>query len=107
MRISDWSSDVCSSDLPSRRQHGFGVTGHLHLAPDSGTPAIAIDQKGRTLDSHVFAAIHALFHPDAVGVDRFSFGIAAQPPLQRVFAGTFLVAYIGRGSGRDRVCQYV
>src|SRR3546814_14889681 len=22
MRISDWSSDVCSSDLPARQQHG-------------------------------------------------------------------------------------
>src|SRR3546814_5180030 len=29
MRISDWSSDVCSSDLPDR---GFGVAGHGHVA---------------------------------------------------------------------------
>src|SRR3546814_2382715 len=33
MRISDWSSDVCSSDLPSRRgqrrEPGHGMTSHL------------------------------------------------------------------------------
>src|SRR3546814_5224711 len=58
MRISDWSSDVCSSDLPARRQetedHESRVAhrikhriaaiaiGHRHLA-------IAIDDDGRIL----------------------------------------------------------
>src|SRR3546814_1589633 len=27
MRISDWSSDVCSSDLPHEDRRGFGVLG--------------------------------------------------------------------------------
>src|SRR3546814_15135276 len=31
MRISDWSSDVCSSDLP--RRHRLGASRHLRLAP--------------------------------------------------------------------------
>src|SRR3546814_20383114 len=42
MRISDWSSDVCSSDLPRRRQLGAMVEHPAHLAlarvapPDGG-----------------------------------------------------------------------
>src|SRR3546814_2755032 len=38
MRISDWSSDVCSSDLPSRPGHGVRCCPH--------TPAIPREKKG-------------------------------------------------------------
>src|SRR3546814_5890182 len=31
MRISDWSSDVCSSDLPSLRQHGLLARGRVGI----------------------------------------------------------------------------
>src|SRR3546814_18924527 len=32
MRISDWSSDVCSSDLPSHRlKHQLVLIGHMHM----------------------------------------------------------------------------
>src|SRR3546814_7550544 len=30
MRISDWSSDVCSSDLPARSVHRYGQHQRLH-----------------------------------------------------------------------------
>src|SRR3546814_8717012 len=33
MRISDWSSDVCSSDLPRRRRHGGHLVEQLDLHP--------------------------------------------------------------------------
>src|SRR3546814_2821238 len=41
MRISDWSSDVCSSDLPgdmprSREQEGFRSRQMIHQPPDAG-----------------------------------------------------------------------
>src|SRR3546814_499459 len=32
MRISDWSSDVCSSDLAGRGRHGHGRRGEDHLS---------------------------------------------------------------------------
>src|SRR3546814_1635360 len=36
MRISDWSSDVCSSDLDSsRRQRGLALPGERRCAPDA------------------------------------------------------------------------
>src|SRR3546814_13054655 len=37
MRISDWSSDVCSSDLDAERER----TGHPAVAPGAGAPVKA------------------------------------------------------------------
>src|SRR3546814_17773323 len=43
MRISDWSSDVCSSDLPDVRLHDFAdLLGQLHQ-PDLGADALRPD----------------------------------------------------------------
>src|SRR3546814_18788501 len=43
MRISDWSSDVCSSDLP--RRETFGIAHHLHcLGSNPGTPGDRLRQ---------------------------------------------------------------
>src|SRR3546814_21180168 len=51
MRISDWSSDVCSSDLQvMRRQHPLGTARQHagHAVEDLGTrPAAAFGQQGR------------------------------------------------------------
>src|SRR3546814_16892531 len=56
MRISDWSSDVCSSDLPSSSEEGFGVVdaGAAHhpaaTSPGSAEPSLAASPlKGREL----------------------------------------------------------
>src|SRR3546814_18203462 len=56
MRISDWSSDVCSSDLPSSSEEGFGVVdageGHHPAAtrPGFAGPSLAASPlKGREL----------------------------------------------------------
>src|SRR3546814_7413862 len=45
MRISDWSSDVCSSDLPHEL--------HLHLESDRGT-TFACRECGRSCKAHDF-----------------------------------------------------
>src|SRR3546814_9811428 len=34
MRISDWSSDVCSSDLENKRRRGLGAQPHLGVLAD-------------------------------------------------------------------------
>src|SRR3546814_3590802 len=80
MRISDWSSDVCSSDLPAPPPHGRSemmirrlIRVALALAMvGAATPAFAIDASFYTYDG---------------------------------FAET--VDEIGRASCRERVCQYV
>src|SRR3546814_21191376 len=102
MRISDWSSDVCSSDL--------GVPDRL------GTARVHIRD--------CFGIVPDLLH--GLSEDRKPLGIAlgvglphrlVHPRLQVVEHGAVLVGQtgqrllvdheIGRASGRERVCPYV
>src|SRR3546814_4912381 len=82
MRISDWSSDVCSSDLAEARLDG----GKLIVA-------------GRRSPREVGDG--ACIHPDLLG----------EPPRRRApraaAADDDDVEQIGRASCRERVCQYV
>src|SRR3546814_13486312 len=92
MRISDWSSDVCSSDLLPRRAARYR---RQQIEPGHG---LGID----------IAMLGAADHAD--GVDG---GMAAQP-LHRMAhqraaeQGPVLLGQeIGRASCRARVCSYV
>src|SRR3546814_4607221 len=98
MRISDWSSDVCSSDLPNPHPQGGGkYNPALFLAlarPDfiarrrdaSGEHWLAAGGRGFTLDpASPLARAHWLVIGDAQGQAK----------------------EIGRASCRGRVCQYV
>src|SRR3546814_10256958 len=89
MRISDWSSDVCSSDLYIIRTSwviGDGnnfVRTMATLAQRGINPTVVNDQTGRlTFTPTITTAIHHLLHTHA--------------PYA-----------IGSASCRDRVCQYV
>src|SRR3546814_8060263 len=83
MRISDWSSDVCSSDLPRLgiEQISREPPGPLASEPPGGTPLRIEVEKGD--------AVAALLReiPGEVGGEK---GLADQ---------------IGRASCRERVCQ--
>src|SRR3546814_3475639 len=83
MRISDWSSDVCSSDLPERRQ-------------DVGRQ-VQLDRAVVELD--VELALRRL--PGEGRGDFGGHGFGTQPVAG---AGQH---EIGRASCRERVCQYV
>src|SRR3546814_6922490 len=88
MRISDWSSDVCSSDLLFRFFSTFA--GLEDVAGETGSHAdLAIGQIG-----DVFGGVE-------VGHVR--------PDLEKLGFGLFVVfrvlAEFGRASGRVRVCQ--
>src|SRR3546814_19252592 len=98
MRISDWSSDVCSSDLPEgaleRRNH-WEKTSHSLL---------------------VGAILHILYAEEDKTLARVaSFLYDPQRPftatLRRMMTtnhlGTADEPEIGRASCRERVCQYV
>src|SRR3546814_7023732 len=82
MRISDWSSDVCSSDL----HHVMGVLDAVEVVL-IGRVAVAI----LPTDAHHFARV--------VGIEDGPVCFPAN--LAAVFAE------IGRASCRERVCQYV
>src|SRR3546814_3058530 len=80
MRISDWSSDVCSSDL-GQRVHIAGGGDEIGI----GQPQAMLHRAG----DHLLQAIEA----HIVGPPRH------HPEIER--------AEIGRASCRERVCQYV
>src|SRR3546814_5813112 len=93
MRISDWSSDVCSSDLPNA----------------DGPTALATGQAGDVFLCHPFL-VHAASWPHRGTEPR----VIAQPPialdgslrLDQAEADLSPVALaIGRASCRERVCQ--
>src|SRR3546814_7749454 len=95
MRISDWSSDVCSSDLAgfrSRRgrspdlrlrclqcvEHGLGMAGDLDLAPGPRDAALRVDQEGAALDAHDLAPVHVLLVDHVEGAAQRLVGVADQ-----------------------------
>src|SRR3546814_6239496 len=91
MRISDWSSDVCSSDLRLQRR-------------DVGAPVAAMEADLHGRKAGLQEALRRLGHGGGVaqrsrrGVERHPVGTAADQPPDR---------QIGRASCRERVCQYV
>src|SRR3546814_14270815 len=91
MRISDWSSDVCSSDLTVRGtdrsvQDGGSAS---RLAAASGSPATHAAWPPRQARNPCLDPVGRSWLPDLLRA-----GPAAQGP-------------IGRASCRERVCQYV
>src|SRR3546814_18809442 len=104
MRISDWSSYVCSSDLAAPRpaddaaapdvaaQHQFERRARLQLA--------LVDKAGAILRQIFdFDRIFDLLHHG----DRRA---AHQQARRAIFARLAFGGEIGRASGRGRVCQY-
>src|SRR3546814_12995589 len=97
MRISDWSSDVCSSDLAA------GPGGRLGAGPH------AVDQRAepRLRHAHEVADLVGKAAPRLVAVLRRREQGAEE---QDEAGGIMLFAprpELGRAECRDRVCQYV
>src|SRR3546814_12301416 len=121
MRISDWSSDVCSSDL-------LVDIGGIGLAPDGRQvyheglfiPLMPLIEQGRINawflevvranvrePIQVEGDIYALIACNEIGCRRLvgmmdEYGLDSLDEL-----GAFIVDAIGRASGRARVCPYV
>src|SRR3546814_8713760 len=119
MRISDWSSDVCSSDLLFVI---VSVLGSLSLVP-----MLLSAQQGQAFEAPARLSVRKLFRISPLGlsvsflngisqgafyVGLGLFGVAIGLPAGEVgllvAAGTLGgVLEIGRASGRERACQYV
>src|SRR3546814_13940072 len=114
MRISDWSSDVCSSDLADAvARHGADRVAVFIGTSTAGTLATEHAYRQRDVDgrlpaSYVYRRTH---NPNAVaefvrlqlGLDNLASAICTScSSSAKVFA-----AEIGRPSCRERVCQYV
>src|SRR3546814_8046598 len=98
MRISDWSSDVCSSDL----QASLDLRRLERNSPTNGQVIVAHSHKSTGGFSHA-ARGPSLDHPKRRESIRH---IACSPP-KRVGILQSDIEQIGRASGRDSVCQYV
>src|SRR3546814_19019542 len=85
MRISDWSSDVCSSDLRLPRTRGDGPCSGFRTSQTRSAPP---HPRGWT---EGLGAVH-----------RHACGSHAPAGMDPYFG-----AEIGRASCRERVCQYV
>src|SRR3546814_18673176 len=70
MRISDWSSDVCSSDLLEAAHAAFLLLGHLrvHQAAAGGHPLHAAGDK-QALVAVVVLVAHSAVEPVGYGLD--------------------------------------
>src|SRR3546814_17750408 len=128
MRISDWSSDVCSSDLLATVEHAASNGVPIGSVVDfAGTTAptgylLCYGQAiGRSEYSDLFDAIGTVWGigdgattfnlPDLrgrVGAGKDDLGGTAAGRLSGIVDGETLGASeIGRASGRERVCQYL
>src|SRR3546814_8144882 len=98
MRISDWSSDVCSSDLRDMFQRAGGEQLAAALLPIA-LPRLRTAAFEMMLPS--WQAMHDLVVEgklDTGPLERAAADIMVDPEVQR---------QIGRASGRERVCPYV
>src|SRR3546814_2746830 len=92
MRISDWSSDVCSSDLDRSRR----AAGLFAAAGIGAGSSVAVLLPNR------IAFIEAMLGAQHIG--------AYAVPINWHFAPAeiaYILDEIGRASCRERVCQYV
>src|SRR3546814_17174009 len=102
MRISDWSSDVCSSDLPAASVQPGGEGRDF--------PLQRFDIGGETLDPVGRASVAAAIPAYVVTIGKVDVeGEGAVPfhpfhPGHRIQPGR---QQIGRSSSRERVWQYV
>src|SRR3546814_2394294 len=110
MRISDWSSDVCSSDL-------LDLEGQMRCVDfmiDAGSDGLSIlanfseqfaisDEERRVLTETILKRVAGRI-PVIVTTSHYSTDICVARNQHALAPGA---AKIGRASGRVRVCQYV
>src|SRR3546814_9043138 len=99
MRISDWSSDVCSSDLEhSDLIRGFAALDLLTDEAGEVFELFCLRVEGALLDDRLSSSSsdHFLRAPGNIAIDH---ALCARENLRCI--------QIGRASCRGRVCQYV
>src|SRR3546814_16128245 len=101
MRISDWSSDVCSSDLIV---HVVEAVRHRAVAPGVGNTR----DRGRVTDSRLVVTVVGA--PEGIElaeqVSLLVDVLRRAQPVDGIGAGV-VVDQIVRGSWREHVCKYV
>src|SRR3546814_20151025 len=103
MRISDWSSDVCSSDL----DFGFNGWGGKYEMANDDTVGAAIARVTAT----PLRVCDWILEAGAIAVDGTGLGVTTEQCLLNPTRNPGLsrgeIEEIGRASCRERVCPYV
>src|SRR3546814_16248273 len=119
MRISDWSSDVCSSDLfdSPTGKGAFGTVdgkrislGNARFLSESGIDVSALEQQADELRQDGATAIFIGIDKQAAGILAIADAIQATTAeviaaLRKAGIRVEMVTEIGRASGRERVCK--
>src|SRR3546814_17883407 len=109
MRISDWSSDVCSSDLPAPRNCRGGVSfgkkgiGHKGSIDVSGIPALASGEEFLRMWKQSNGNVMCVIDLAALGADPMPFGPGsrcrpARGDRKRVVWGKSVSVSVNHGS---------
>src|SRR3546814_10151039 len=113
MRISDWSSDVCSSDLAPHRVQGRAAP-HSGLALPLGGLALPLGGRALPLGGQARRPRALGWEGDGGGgalaepvLDRQGAAEQAHEIVAEMQAEAGALVQIGRASCRERVCQYV
>src|SRR3546814_19086341 len=110
MRISDWSSDVCSSDLVRTRNHPAVADLHRLLpAPVAAVEHEAARRLDRTAEEDRLVEWFVMFDLELVehGADGHPVDRIVDTDPHRAILVMADHREIGRASRRERVCQYV
>src|SRR3546814_3309829 len=97
MRISDWSSDVCSSDLALAQEAGMDL---VEIQPNGDPPVCRIMDYGKFKFEAQKKAQAAKKKQKQVEIKEVKFR-----PVTDV--GDYQIKQIGRASCREKVFQYV
>src|SRR3546814_13586508 len=100
MRISDWSSDVCSSDLLEAAREAYEALVALSRMPGNGPGAA-----GRVADA-AFNLITDLCESDGLSAAQIIYDELTGLSVANDHDPAIRLE-IGRASCRERVCQYV
>src|SRR3546814_11358037 len=108
MRISDWSSDVCSSDLQANRDFPDIVKQYGQVQTISGSLApartVLLEQLREQYPQHAVRFTEASFNAGQIDLNQYE--LRNDQDLQRRPRRQQEPNQIGRASCRERVCQY-
>src|SRR3546814_13493189 len=99
MRISDWSSDVCSSDLPLAGQSMTGADMLVQILADEGVEVVFGYSGGAILPSYDAIFRYNARHTPAGGSEPMPLIVPANEQ-----AAGFMAAGFARASGKVGVC---
>src|SRR3546814_1505374 len=100
MRISDWSSDVCSSDLSAGNLTALGAI------PDNVPEVEVVLEEGNEIHVVPLLRLAGLAQNGKAAKDVFARGAVYVNGEQITEDRAFARGEIGRASCRERVCQY-